>query len=106
MTYFFVGKHFCIPLSFLQVSFFSFPPFVLKQKVEPKVQGRHDRSAHAAWPSHNNQSLRVKGIHSVLGSSLSLFTSLPYLLAYHFFLMLIMHHTAGALFRLVLFTVK
>jgi hypothetical protein len=48
MTYFFVGKHFCIPLFFLQVSFFSSPPFVLKQKVEPKVQGRHDRSAHAA----------------------------------------------------------
>jgi hypothetical protein len=68
--------------------------------VEQKSQGCHDRSAHAAWPSHNNQSLRVKGIHSVLGSSLSLFTSLPYLLAYHFFLMLLMHHTAGALFRL------
>src|SRR5687768_16573975 len=32
------------------------PPFALKQKVEPKVQGGRDRSARPAVPPHNKVS--------------------------------------------------
>jgi hypothetical protein len=36
-----------------------FPPFALKQKVEPKIQGGRDRSARPAVPPHNNVSSQV-----------------------------------------------
>src|SRR3712207_1925796 len=37
----------------------SFLLFVLKQKVEQKIQGRRERSARPAGPAHNRQSLLV-----------------------------------------------
>jgi hypothetical protein len=57
-------------MGFLSVSVILFPLFALTQKVEQKSQGRHDRSAHAAEPAHNNHSLLVNGFHSVLHSAL------------------------------------
>jgi hypothetical protein len=60
---------------FLQVSIILLPLFALKQKVEPKVQGRHDRSAHAAVPSHKSQSLGVNTFPFEINSFLQLLSS-------------------------------
>jgi hypothetical protein len=34
-----------------------FPPFLLKEKVGPKVQGKPERSARFALPAHSNTQL-------------------------------------------------
>ena len=57
------GFSFIISLYSFQLVFF--PLFVLTQKVEPKGQGRHNRSACPSGPAHNDQSLQVMTIDLV-----------------------------------------
>ena len=54
-----LAKHCCRSLSsFIFHSLKDvFPPFLLKEKVEPKVQGKPERSARFALPTHSNTPL-------------------------------------------------
>jgi hypothetical protein len=48
-----LAKHCCESLySFISSSEVCFPPFLLKEKVGPKVQGKPERSARFALPTH------------------------------------------------------
>src|SRR4051812_19496943 len=85
---------------------FSFPPFVLTQKVEPKVQGKPKPLRVFCRPTHNGPSLQVRRFS--LGSNLSilLFTSRQVLFFVFLFESFAMEATAGAVFRLALFIEK
>jgi hypothetical protein len=71
-----------VVLGCLQISFYSFPPFVSKQKVEPKVQGRRNGSACPSRPAHNSLSLLVSSSHFVISLSPLVTASLLFFFAY------------------------